>query len=134
MADYRDHYDAIRAAGADLVWVSVDPPARSAALRRALDLPFTILSDEDRQVARDWDIYNARERSGIARPALFVIDRDRAVRYSHLDAVATRVPASEVVRLLRSPAGDVHLEGKVYIPTPADFVRAIGNHLRREGH
>ena len=127
MADYRDHYDAIRAAGADLVLFSVDPPAKTAALRRALNLPFTILSDVDRHLARDWDLYNARERGGIARPALLVIDRDRRVRFSQIDSVATRVPASQVVRLLRAPTGDRRVERKVYIPTPADLVRAIRN-------
>ncbi len=131
MADYRDHYPEIRAAGADVVVVSVDPPARSEALRRALELPFAILSDPERQLARDWDMFNARERGGIARPALFIIDRGRRVRYGRINAVATRVPASEVVRLLRTNATDGPVARKVYVPTPADLVRSIRNLMRR---
>jgi peroxiredoxin len=133
LADYREHYAEIRAAGADVVVVSVDSPARAEALRRALELPFAILSDPERQLARDWDIFNARERGGIARPALFIIDQDRRVRYSRIDAVATRVPASEVVRLLRANAMNGQVERKVYIPTPADLVRSFRNLMRRSG-
>ena len=76
-------------------------------------------------MVRDWDIYNSRERGGIARPALFIIDRDRRVQYSGVDTVASRVPASEVVKLLHSPGSVAALERKVYIPTLADFARVL---------
>jgi len=83
LADYRDHYDEIRASGADVVAVSVDPPEASEAVRRDLPLPFTILCDTERRVAQEWDVYNPRERGGIAKPALFIIDPGRTVRYAH---------------------------------------------------
>jgi tyrosine-protein phosphatase SIW14 len=51
LVDYRDHFAEIRASRASIVAVSVDPPARSEALRRELRLPFPILCD----------IYNPRE-------------------------------------------------------------------------
>ena len=130
MADYRNHYAEIRATGADVVVLSVDPPAKSESLRQALKLPFMILSDAQRQLVGDWGIYNERERGGIARPAVFIIDPGRCVRYSRVDSVAMRVPASEVVQLLRTKAPDAHLEREVYVPTPADFVRAFRNMTR----
>jgi len=129
LADYRDHYIEIRAAGADVVAVSVDPPIKSKALQRELRLPFLILSDAGRRVIKDWGIYNPNERGGIAKPAVFVIDRDRTVQYSEIDDVATRVPASEIVRILRG-TGRREAQRRVYIPRLSDFFRAIRNMLR----
>lgn len=108
---------------------SVDPPAKSEALRRELRLPFPTLCDTERRVIKDWGIYNPKERGGIAKPALFVIDRDRTVQYSKIDHVATRVPASEIVRILRG-TGQREAQRKVYIPHLGDFFRAIRNMLR----
>jgi peroxiredoxin len=131
LADYRKHSEEIRARGANVVAVAVDPPEKSEPVRRELNLPFAILCDTDRRVVRDWDIYNAREKGGIAKPAVFLIDRNRTVRYVSIDSVATRVPASEIVRLLGSVAEGRIPRRKVYIPTPADFVRAVRHSLRR---
>ena len=80
--------------------VCVDPPIKSEAVRRELRLPFPILCDTQRRVIKDWGIYNPKEKGGIAKPAVFVIDRDRTVQYAKVDDVATRVPASEIVRIL----------------------------------
>jgi peroxiredoxin len=129
LADYRDHYAEIRSAGADVVAVSVDPPAKSEALRRELGLPFPILCDIERRVIKDWGIYNPKERGGIAKPAVFVIHRDRTIQYSEIDEVATRLPASEIVCILRG-AEQREAQRKVYIPRLTDFFRAIRNMLR----
>jgi peroxiredoxin len=129
LADYRDHCEEIRSAGADVVAVSVDPPIKSEALRRELRLPFPILSDAERRVIKNWGIYSPTERGGIAKPAMFVIDRDRTVQYSKIDDVAKRVPASEIVRILRGTRRR-EAQRKVYIPRLSDFFRAIRNMLR----
>jgi peroxiredoxin len=128
LADYRDHYEAIRTAGADFIAVSVDTPAQSETLRRERALPFPILSDADRRVVQDWGIYNARERGGIAKPAVFIIDRDRTIRYVQVDTVARRAPASEIIRLLRTPG--VVPRRQVYIPRLTDFARSLRNMIR----
>ena len=131
MADYREHYDEIRKAGAGVLAISVDPPNRSEALRQHLSLPFPILCDTERRVVQDWDIYNAREKGGIAKPAIFLIDADRRVRYSEVDTVSKRVPASEIVRLLKTPTETATAKRKVYIPGFADLRRVIRIALRR---
>lgn len=128
--DYREHYQEIRATGASVVAVSVDAPDKSEVLRRELRLPFPILCDMERRVIREWDIYNPRERGGIAKPAVFVVGRDRTVRYGLVDAVATRVPASEIVRILQAVAEGRPVRRKVYIPRLGDWLRAIRN-MRR---
>jgi len=101
LADYRDHYDEIRAYGSNLAAVSVDPPQTSEAVRRDLRLPFKILCDTARRVVRQWDIYNSRERGGIAKPAVFIIDPGRTVRYASVDGVSSRVAPPEIVRLCK---------------------------------
>ena len=130
MADYREHYPEIRAAGASLAAVSVDTPEKSEPVRQELHLPFPILCDTERRVVQEWDLYNSREKSGIAKPAVFVIERDRTVRYGAIDTVSTRVPPSEIVRVLET-AERHQVRRKLYIPRFAEWFRAIRNNIRR---
>ncbi len=130
MAEYREQYNQIRAAGASVVAISVDAPEKSETLRREMDLPFPILCDTERRVIQEWDIYNAREKGGIAKPAVFIIERDRTVRYGSVDAVATRVPASEIVRVLQTTALARPVQRRVYIPRFPQWFRAIRNSIR----
>lgn len=130
MADYRDHYPEIRAAGATVVAVSVDAPKISEVLRVQLALPFPILCDTERRVVRDWDIYNAREKSGIAKPAVFVIESNRVVRYVSVDSVATRVQAAEIVYFLQNAAPAVAIRRKVYVPRLHEWIEAIRTIIR----
>jgi len=134
LADYRNHYKEIRTAGADVITVSVDPPQEAEALRRQLHLPFTILCDTSRDLVRAWDIYNPHERGGIARPSLFIINRDRTVRYASVDAHCSRVSASEILRILQTTAGGRLARRELYIPTPAEIFRAIRNYIRLGAH
>lgn len=129
MADYREHYAEIRAAGADVAAVSVDPPEKSAVVRSQLQLPFEILCDTDRRVVRGWDIYNAKEKGGIAKPATFILDPGRMVRFASIDGVAKRVPASEIAAYLRD-ARTAAPSRKSYFPRPGHWVRAIRNGFR----
>jgi peroxiredoxin len=130
LADYRDHYDKIRASGANVVAVSVDPPEASEAVRQDLRLPFMILCDMERRVVREWDILNSRERGGIAKPALFIINPDRTVRYASMDGISSRTAPTEIVRLLQATAESPAARRKHYIATPADFFRGIRNSFR----
>jgi peroxiredoxin len=131
LADYRERYIEIQAAGASLVAVSVDAPAASEAVRAHLGLPFPILCDTERRVVRDWDIYNAREKGGIAKPAVFIIDRDRAVRYAAVDTVIKRVAAAEIVCLLQAGAEAPPVRRRVLVPLFSNWLSAIRNSIRR---
>jgi peroxiredoxin len=130
LADYRDHYEAMRIAGANLAAVSVDAPEKSEAVRRELRLPFPILSDADRRVVQEWDIYNPHEKGGIARPAVFILAPDRIVRFVSVDEIVSRVPAAEILRRLRAPADTTPAIRKRLIPGPIEFFRATGNAIR----
>ena len=131
MADYRDHYEAIRSAGASVAAVSVDAPDESEALRVQLSLPFSILCDTGRRVVKDWGVYNSRERGGIAVPAVFIIDPDRVVRYAAVDGVVNRVPAAAIVSRLQNPAKAHSIRRRAFIPRLSDWFRAIRNLRKR---
>ena len=130
MADFRDHYEEIRAVGATLVAISVDAPEVSEALRRQMSLPFAILCDTERQIVKAWGVYNSREKGGIAKPAVFIIGSGLTAQFASLDTVAVRVPASEIVRILRGLQPTAPARRRVYIPTPATFIRGLGNFFR----
>jgi peroxiredoxin len=127
LADYSEHYPEIRAAGASVAAVSVDAPGESEALRLQLSLPFPILCDTERRVVRDWDIYNAGEKGGIAKPAVFIIDTSRVVRFAAVDGVARRVPAVEIVSLLQNDVAGRTLRRRLHLPRFSDWKRAVRN-------
>jgi peroxiredoxin len=130
LAEYRDAYESLRAAGANLVAVSVDAPEKSEAVRREWHLPFPILSDCQRRVVQEWDIYNAREKGGIAKPAAFILSPDLTVRLVSVDQVASRVPAAEILRLLREGGQGAAANRKSIVPGPATFFVAIRSAFR----
>jgi peroxiredoxin len=129
LAEYRDQFESLRSAGANLVAVSVDAPEKSESVRRDLQLPFTVLSDAERRVVREWGIYNPNEKGGIAKPAVFILGPDRTVRFLSVDQVASRVPASEIVRRLRAEDTS-KARRKAIVPGPATFFRAARNAMR----
>jgi peroxiredoxin len=130
LADYCGHYPAILAAGATLAALSVDTPEQSELLRREMRLPFRVLCDSERRVVREWDVYDSREKGGIAKPSVFVIEADRKLRYAALDGVATRRSPAEILRVLQTGLEGPPIRGKVYVPRPDDWFRAIRNHIR----
>lgn len=108
----------------------MDGPEKSQAVRDGLGLPFPILCDTERLVVRQWGIYNAREKGGIAKPAVFLLNPGRVVRYVSVDEVASRVPVSEIVHLL-GEGGRISAAGRrVLVPRPRDFFSAMRNSIR----
>ncbi len=62
-------------------------------------LPFDILVDESRDVLRAYGVW---QKSGwlwrdIARPALFLVDRDRGIRYSFIADRQDQYPSHEEI-------------------------------------
>jgi peroxiredoxin len=131
LADYREHYLEIRSAGAGVVAVSVDAPDKSEALRVELSLPFPILCDMEHRVVREWGIYNSGEKGGIAKPAVFIIDASRVVRFAAVDAVVMRVPAAEIVSLLQTSVERQPVRRRVHVPLFSEWKNAIWNIIRR---
>ena len=131
MAEYREHYLEIQSASASFVAVSVDAPGQSENLRAHLSLPFPILCDTERRVVRDWGIYNSREKGGIAKPAVFIVDPSHVVRYAAVDAVVRRVPAVEIVSLLQNAGDGQPVRRKIHVPLFSEWKSAIRNGIQR---
>ena len=92
----------ILAAGARLFAVSVDSPARNAALVARLFLPFPVLSDPDRSGAIiRYGVADEKDARMIARPAIVVVTpaREEAFRMVSRD-FADRLPEDELLAAL----------------------------------
>jgi peroxiredoxin len=136
LADYSDHLEDFRAAGADLVAISVDDAARAEPVRDELGIEFPLLCDTRREVVTAYGLLNTRENGGIAFPACFVVDRDRVVRFRALEDVVSRVSVDQLLGLVRA-LGKGGEETKTTQPRKrgvwpgAMFLRATMNALRR---
>ena len=88
------------------------------------------MCDTHRRVVREWGVYNAGEKGGIAKPAVFILDPGRVVRYVSVDEVASRVPASDIVAQLSSHDGVPAPHHRRVFPRPSNFYRAVGNAMQ----
>jgi peroxiredoxin len=73
--------------GIRVVAISVDPPTINRAHRRKIGVTFPLLSDEDGQTIRRYDLLHARgspEHTDISRPAEFLVDSTGTVRWVNL--------------------------------------------------
>jgi peroxiredoxin len=70
--------------------VSADTPDQGRIMVSDLGITYPILSDESREYIRDYDVLHPDE--GIARPSLFVVDRDGIVRWQYVGMNAADRP------------------------------------------
>jgi peroxiredoxin len=101
LADYSEHLEDFRKAGAELIAISVDNATRSEPVRNELGIKFPLLCDTSREVVKKYGLLNSGEKGGIALPASFVIDRERVVRFRALEEVVSRVSVDQLLDLAR---------------------------------
>ena len=129
MLDYAEQYEAIRAAGGQLLVVLQSDPAKLAAQIAQGELPFEIVCDPDQKLYREFDIRPAssketmKDESSAAKfariearglvhgdyegeelqlPAAFVVDHDLNVTWAHYGQVISDTPtAEELASLIR---------------------------------
>ncbi len=131
MADYARVYKDFRAAGAEVVAISVDPSDRSAGLRSDLSIPFPLLSDSNRATIIEWGVLNAGEKGGIAIPATFLIDRERKVRLAKVEDMMMRIEPREMLDFVRATASGAAAGPRARSVNPAMMVlRAMANGFR----
>jgi peroxiredoxin len=93
----------IRALGADILAIAVTATFSQQAFADSLGLDFPLPSDWDRDVCAAYGVrYDAwKGHAGLAKRSLFVIDRDRTVRYRWAGDDALVLPdLDDVVRAL----------------------------------
>ena len=127
MLDYAEQYEAIRAAGGQLLVVLQSDPAKLAAQIAQGELPFEIVCDPDQKLYREFDIRPASsketmknestaakaariaelglvhgdyESEELQLPAAFVVDHDLNVTWAHYGRVISDTPTAEELAVL----------------------------------
>jgi len=114
-----------------VIAISVDPPERSAGLRKDLALPFELLCDRTRATIIEWGVLNAKEKGGIAIPATFVVDRERKVRFAKVEDMMMRVEPRDLLEFIRTMNDGEAQAPRARGVNPASmFLRAIANGFR----
>lgn len=81
--------------------ISVDAPKVSADLRKRAGYTFTFLSDPNTEVIRRYSLLHrggGPDKTNIARPAEFLVDRDGVVRWTNFtEDIRVRARADEML-------------------------------------
>ena len=81
--------------------MSADPPEQARLTVSELGLAFPVLSDSSRAYIREYDVLHPQE--GIARPSLFILDRNGIVRWRYVGQnAADRPPIATVLEQLQA--------------------------------
>lgn len=88
-------YQKLKAAGTDVVAISIDKPEKSRELADKLKIPFAILSDVDHKIIDAYELYNPDGR--ISKPATFVLDSKGIVRWSFFEEDYKLRPIVDVI-------------------------------------
>jgi peroxiredoxin len=83
LCTFRDSLSRLNQAGAQVLGISVDTFFALKAFQSDQKLTFPLLSDFNKQVIRDYGVFNEDMvgLKGIAKRAVFVIDKDGTVRH-----------------------------------------------------
>lgn len=83
LCTFRDQLASFAAVDAQVVGISVDTFFALKAFREAQALPFELLSDFNKEVIREYGVFNPDMigLKGIAKRAVFVVDRGGVVRH-----------------------------------------------------
>ena len=83
LCTFRDSLASLNEANAQVLGISVDTPFALKAFHDAERLPFPLLSDFNKQIIREYGVFNEDMigLKGIAKRAVFVLDRNGIVRY-----------------------------------------------------
>jgi peroxiredoxin len=104
LRSFEERLEEFTARGARVLAISVDRPEESRELRREEAYTFTFLSDSGAEVIRRYDL--AHEGAGpggavIARPAEFLVDSGRTIRWSNVsESVVVRARPEPVLKAL----------------------------------
>jgi thioredoxin-dependent peroxiredoxin len=99
LCDYRDGIEAFAGLGVNVVGISNDSAESHRAFRQKYDLPFTLLTDPDLEVAA---LYDSKGLMGMKR-SVFLVDEAGVIRYLHIESVALfRRKREELLEAIRN--------------------------------
>jgi len=88
----RDRYQEFTERGAEVIALAPDTLDNARRYFETNEIPFPCVPDPDRQVFRMYDVKSAMVSLG-QRPALFIIDKGGAVRFTHLGWQQWEIPS-----------------------------------------
>ena len=88
----RDRYEEFQERGAEVIAIAPDTLENARRYFETNEIPFRCLPDPDRKVFRLYDVKSTMVSLG-QRPALFIIDREGAVRHAHLGWQQWEIPS-----------------------------------------
>jgi len=99
----RDSMAALNAASAQVLGISVDTFFALKAFQDQQQLNFPLLSDFNKEVIRQYGVFNEDMigLKGIAKRSVFVLDKDGIVRYREVLEDARNEPDEKLRRLIR---------------------------------
>ncbi|HEU5423252.1 MAG TPA: redoxin domain-containing protein [Nitrolancea sp.] len=131
MSQLRQHYWELRGLGVELVTAANDTPETNAALREQLDLPFTLLSDPEAEVARAYGAFHENEHRGrkIARVAMFLIGsaaQEQRILWEYVGPTSRHRPApSRLSEEVQRALGRRELLVSVVVPSTWQLEQSI---------
>ncbi len=84
MCDYRDGFSKFSDLGVDVIAISADDTDYIKSFKKDNDIPFTLLSDKEGEVAKMYDSYGW---FGVKR-SVFFVDKNLEVKYKHIESVS----------------------------------------------
>ena len=109
MAELAQHSDTFESLKVRIYGLSVDTPEQSENIKSNLNLPFELLSIEDRSLLKGWGILNSKEREGLAYPNVYVVDCELKIIFHSPDRKASRVDSKPLIAFLKAHSDDVTL-------------------------
>lgn len=102
---FRDGYDSLQAAGIVVLGISYDSPESHRRFKEKHRLPFPLLSDEDKQVAKAYGAYEGWLRFLMPRRYTYLIDEEGRLVYIFKKVDVNR-QAEEVLEAFRGAEGE----------------------------
>ena len=101
-----DDIDRFTKVGAQVATIAPDSAEGVARFAKERDFPFPLLADSEHQVFDAYDVISTMMSLG-QRPALFVIDRDRVVRFDSIGTQQWQIPSNDNVLKVLADLGGV---------------------------
>lgn len=84
LSDYRDSYKDFNDLGVEVIAISGDDANTIKSFKKENELPFTLLSDSDGEVSKQYDSFGW---FGVKR-SVYLVDKDMEIKYKHIESVS----------------------------------------------
>ena len=84
LCDYRDGFSKFTDLGVDVIAISSDDSDYIKTFKKENNLPFTLLSDKEGEVAKMYDSFGW---FGVKR-SVFLVDKNFEIKYKHIESVS----------------------------------------------